>query len=404
MPSTLSPNMSLILPTVGQEPGPNWALDLNSSLSLVDQHNHAPGSGVQITPAGININTDLTLNSNNLVNVKSSRFTAQPSPLASGSDLGCIYVSGADLYYNDTIGNQVRLTIAGSVNGTPGSIGGLVAPATVTYVPANQVYIFQSNVNTSGSIDSGPITFRNNVTSSNGITLAPPTPLPGNYTITFPASTPASQKILTLDSAGNLAANYDVDNSTLTIASNTIKVANSGITQTQLANDSVGNAQLQDNSVSTNEIVDASVTRPKLVAVGQQESTSSGAAYSVTPKGSWVDITNLSVTITTTGRPVFICIQPDGTANDSFIATAAPAGAANIPGKLRFLRGASLVSQISFGTLTTGNSSSSYFAPSFYTLDAPAAGTYTYKVQGQTYNGVGYDFNPAYLKLVVYEL
>jgi hypothetical protein len=271
MPNTLSPNMSLILPTIGQEPGPNWAQDLNNSLSLLDQHNHAPGSGIQITPAGLDINSDLTFNGNNAVNLKSTRFISQISPLASGSDIGCVYVSGADLYYNDTLGNQVRLTISGAVNGTPGSIGGLVAPATVTYVPANQAYVFQSNVNTSGSIDAGPITFRNNTSLSNGITLAPPSPLPGNYTITFPASTPASQKILTLDAAGNLAANYDVDNSTLTIASNTIKVANSGITQTQLANDSVGTNQIIDGNVTasklantpiigTSQIVDGSVT------------------------------------------------------------------------------------------------------------------------------------------------
>jgi microcystin-dependent protein len=199
--------MSLILPTIGQEPGPNWAQDLNSSLSLVDQHNHASGSGVQITPAGLNINTDLTFNGNNAVNLKSTRFISQISPLASGSDIGCVYVSGADLYYNDTLGNQVRLTIAGAVNGTPGSIGGLVAPATVTYVPANQAYVFQSNVNTSGSIDSGPITLRNNTASSNGITLSPPSPLTGNYTITLPGSTPATTGIVEMSSTGTVSVN-----------------------------------------------------------------------------------------------------------------------------------------------------------------------------------------------------
>lgn len=205
MPNTLSPNMSLILPTIGQEPGPNWAQDLNSSLSLVDQHNHASGSGVQITPAGLNINTDLTFNGNNAVNLKSTRFVSQISPLSSGLDIGCVYVSGADLYYNDTLGNQVRLTIAGAVNGTPGSIGGLVAPATVTYVPANQAYVFQSNVNTSGSLDIGPVTIRNNTASSNGITIEPPTPLTGNYTITLPGSTPASTGIMQMSATGAIS-------------------------------------------------------------------------------------------------------------------------------------------------------------------------------------------------------
>jgi len=202
MPNTLTPNMSLILPTVGQEPGPNWALDINSSFSLIDQHNHSSGNGVQIGPSGLNINSDLSFIGNNATNLRSTRFSVQSSPLALASDIGCIYVSGSDLYYNDTLGNQVRLTIAGAVNGTPGSIGGLVAPASVTYVPGTQTYIFQSAVNTSGIIDSGPIILRNITAGSYGITLTPPSPLPSGYTITFPANAPASQGIVEMNSSG----------------------------------------------------------------------------------------------------------------------------------------------------------------------------------------------------------
>jgi microcystin-dependent protein len=202
MPNTLTPNMSLILPTVGQEPGPNWALDINSSFSILDQHNHSNGNGVQIIPSGLNINSDLTFLGNNATNLRSTRFSVQLSPLALASDIGCIYVSGADLYYNDTLGNQVRLTIAGAVNGTPGSIGGLIAPASVTYVPGNQTYVFQSAVNTSGSLDVGPLTIRNVTASSNGITITPPSPLASNYTITLPANAPASQGIVEMNSSG----------------------------------------------------------------------------------------------------------------------------------------------------------------------------------------------------------
>lgn len=207
MPSTLSPNMSLILPTVGQEPGPNWALDLNNSLSVVDQHNHSAGSGVQITPAGMNINSDLSILSNNLTNVKSTRYTAQIAPLGAGTDIGCVYVSGADLYYNDINGNQVRLTIAGAVNGTPGSIGGLVAPATATYVPANQAFVWQSSVDTPAYSDSGPVIIRNISALSNGITISPPAVLPSNYTITLPSAPPSSTAILEMGNTGIVTTN-----------------------------------------------------------------------------------------------------------------------------------------------------------------------------------------------------
>ena len=36
MSFTNSPNMNLPIPTVGGEPGPNYATDVNSSLTLVD--------------------------------------------------------------------------------------------------------------------------------------------------------------------------------------------------------------------------------------------------------------------------------------------------------------------------------------------------------------------------------
>src|SRR4051812_17947618 len=120
MSSTTSPNMNLLIPTVGSEPGPEYAQDVNDSLTLIDQHDHTPGHGVQINPDGMDISSDLTFNNHNLTNARSIRFSPQGSPLALAADLGCIYESGVDLYYNDGNGNQVRLTQSGSVAGTSG--------------------------------------------------------------------------------------------------------------------------------------------------------------------------------------------------------------------------------------------------------------------------------------------
>lgn len=131
-----------------------------------------------------------------------------------------------------------------------GNISGLVSPASVTYNSGSKTFTFQSAANTSGSIDGGPVTIRNNTASSNGITLSAPSPLASSYTITLPSSSPASKKIVTLDATGNLASGYDVDNSTLTIASNTIKVADSGIGQTQLADGSVTPQKLSSTTLS----------------------------------------------------------------------------------------------------------------------------------------------------------
>ncbi len=60
--SYLTPNMSLIVPVPGSQMGPDWANNLNSSLTILDQHSHVGGSGVQITPSAININTTLQMN------------------------------------------------------------------------------------------------------------------------------------------------------------------------------------------------------------------------------------------------------------------------------------------------------------------------------------------------------
>ena len=238
MPSTLSPNMSLILPTVGQEPGPNWALDLNSSLSLVDQHNHTSGSGVQITPAGMNINVDLPFSGNNATGLRSTRFDVQVSPLSGGLDIGCIYVSGQDLYYNDTLGNQVQLTASGAVNGTPGSIGNLIAPAAVTYVPANQTFVFQSNQTntTPAALDGGPVLIRNITAASNYIRLQANPVLPGNYSITLPSVLPASNSVLLLDNLGNVSTSLAL---TINSLSSTSISSTSASTSTLSASSSI---------------------------------------------------------------------------------------------------------------------------------------------------------------------
>lgn len=258
MPNTISPNMSLILPTVGQEPGPNWALDLNSSLSLVDQHNHAPGSGVQISPAGMNINTDLPFNGNNAISLKSIRFSSQVSPLAGGSDIGCLYVSGANLYYNDTLGNQIQMTAGGAVNGTPGSIGNLVAPAAVNYVPANQTFVFQSNQtnNTPGTLDIGNVLIRNMVAGGNYIQIQPNAVLPANYSLTLPSGLPASTSVLLLDNVGNIATSGTATalsvttlNSTNVNASNNVSIKNdTGLLQFKNTLDTVQFASLTGTS------------------------------------------------------------------------------------------------------------------------------------------------------------
>jgi hypothetical protein len=213
---TTSPNMQLIVPTVGVELGPTWAQDLNYNFQYVlDQHDHSIGAGVQITPSGLNINSDLTFQNNNLLFIRSGSFVSQPGVLSTQTTL---YVSGGNLYYNDNLGNQIQITNSGTVNVPPGIFPGLVAPASVAYNSISSSFIFQSNVNTPAILDVGPIIVRNLVANSFGITLQAPI-LTTDYTLTLPYL-PAVQSFMTLDAAGNIAAPWTVDNSTIKVVSN----------------------------------------------------------------------------------------------------------------------------------------------------------------------------------------
>ncbi len=354
MPDVISPNMSLIIPTVGQQPGPDYADNINASLSIIDSHNHSPGSGALITPQGIDINADLSVNTNNLISLLSARFTPQASPLAGAADLAAVYVSGADLYYNDTAGNQVRITQGGQVVGSSGSITGLLPPASAVFNAFTGTFTWQSDVNTAATMDSGPLVIRKTSASSAGITVSPSNSLASDYSIVLPAALPASQKFVTLDNSGNLLANWSPDNSTLEISSNLLQIKAGGVSTTQLADNSITAAKLQADSVTTVKILNANVTSAKiagsinLTGTATVDSTNiitTKTALGASPSIAYASITGSSgavaagqgITCTRTGTgaytigfsPVFIgtpfVLTPiTATNNRSIVCTAAP--------------------------------------------------------------------------------
>ena len=142
---------------------------------------------------------------NNLIQVKTVRFNAQGTPItASSPNLGCLYVSGVDLYYNDESGNQVRLTQAGAVSGTPGNIANLTSPASATFVSVGGTFVWQSAANTAATMDMGSIVIRDLTASANGVTIAAPLSLAAPYTLYLPAALPASNSFVTVSTAGAL--------------------------------------------------------------------------------------------------------------------------------------------------------------------------------------------------------
>lgn len=342
--------MNLTVPTVGTESGPAWATEINGDLSTIDSHNHSTGQGVPIQPNGMNINADLPFNDNNATEIKAARFQAQSVPIPnSGSDVGELYVSGNELYYNDvTGGHQIKMTTNGSVNGAAGTISGLPSGTASAAYNAG-VFTFEAATNTAANLDFASAVFRNSTVNSKGLTLQPPSAMAANITQTLPAIPGSSTSFMTMDTSGNM----------LTTAAYPLQ-------------------------------------RSGLAAVGQQVSSSTSifSTTSTTP----VAVTNLTVTITTTGRPVMIMIQGTGH-NAQIQATVTSTG--TIQANLYIYRG---VTEIGGGLLSTYSSSTAItiaVPPSIMLLDVPSAGTYTYTVQAEINTGTLYVVDCV---LVAYEL
>lgn len=250
---TLSPNMNLPVPIVGQSAGPQYALSIDNCMILIDAHNHSPGYGVQINPNGIDINSDLPFNNNNLITARSVRFTPQSAVLSFTPDVGCLYEVVNDLYYNDGLGNNIRLTQAGSIAGTSGSIANLVAPASATYVSLTQTIVFQSDTNVAANLDAGFIILRTAAASSPGLTLSAPASIASDYSIALPLL-PVTTLPVQLDSSGNMSTGQI----------QTAQIANAAITTPLIADANVTTAKIADAAVTTPKIADANITLAKL--------------------------------------------------------------------------------------------------------------------------------------------
>lgn len=353
MPNTISPNMGLIVPGVGTELGPAWANDLNADLGILDQHDHSAGQGAQITPNGLNINSQLSMNSNDLTAVHAITYDNLLTPLPGSSPyLTTTYFSGGELYVNDAVGNMVQITNAGSVNSGAGSITGLPSgTASASYSSGGQKFIWQSATSTSAGMDNGPVTIREQVAGANGVTIQSPSSLAASYSLTFPAALPGSTSFATIDTSGNIGASISTSQ---------------GITQSNLANNSVGTAQIIDQNV-TQAKLQARATGATVGTGGFAVSASSGA-FSTT--GGLV--TNFDITITTTGRPVVIGIMSDGTGNSSWLGM-------DYAGYFRLNRDGV---EISRQYLQTDVGAAPILVPSssMTFIDIVAAGTYNYKL------------------------
>lgn len=374
--------MSLDLPVVGPAgtAGPDWATMLNAALTLIDSHNHLSGKGDSIPIGGIVINEDINVNSYNVKTVRSLRMNNNAAALALATDLGCVYQSGGNLYFNNASGTPVQITSGAGLNlSSVGTIGGDygTAPASVIYTASALAYSFFSSSGVPGYLNAGPVSIYDPTAGGKRIQLKAASGLAADFALTLPTSYGTSGQIITADGLG--ACNFGQASSA--------GIADSAIIASKIATDAVETAKIKNGNV----------TRAKLEAVGQQLSSTSAGENIVS--GTLVDVTNLSVTITTTGRPVYITLI----AADADLANIVIAGSvANIFATMALLRDSTEIKKDEMGpAVARGASYYLKMAPGRLShIDIVGAGTYTYKVQAATSGTVTF----SNVKLLAYEL
>lgn len=147
------------------------------------------------------------------------------------------------------------------------------------------------------------------------------------------------------------------------------------------------------------------IARTSGTTVGVGGVAKSGSSGNYTrANGAEGDVTNLSVTITTTGRPVWVGVIHDGDVNTSYFSISNTTNF-TFTGTAYIYRDAT---QIAEHGLTAGDNSANTASLSggvgtFYTVDFPAAGTYTYKVAAHS-DGGNTTLTLSYVRLVAYEL
>lgn len=208
--------------------------------------------------------------------------------------------------------------------------------------------------------------------------------------------------ILADDIATGAVTNTKLDSTPGSEAVSTSTIRNQAITNAKIQINTIGQDRIGSNAVGTDELINGNVTRAKLEAVGQQISASSGNFGC----NSETDVTNFSLTITTSGRPVVIGMMPDGSSNRSRIQCIESSGN-TAQADVRLYRNGGFVSRFNMMQAANGITTNTQSLPPgcIIYVDNIGAGTYTYKFTLASTNPTGSTAaNVQYCKMYVFEL
>lgn len=172
-----------------------------------------------------------------------------------------------------------------------------------------------------------------------------------------------------------------VDDVGIEIDGNTLQLKDDGVTTAKIDDDAVTTAKILNANVTTAKIADGNVTPAKLSASNTVVSASDSGAFSTASTSTaGVAVTNLSVSITTTGRPVEITMKSNSTTSYDIPGLEA---SGSLTGFIFFYRDATMLSVETASQGETSPCSSVSF------IETPAAGTYTYTVRAGLFLGSG---------------
>lgn len=218
MPTSPTPNMGLILPTLSGDLG-EWDDLLNEALGeRVDEHDHSSGKGVKVTPAGLNIDRPLSFAGHAALNLGAAQLAPVPASSMAGVNRA-LWVSDADneLYYRNHAGTDVQITTGGTLNvSIVGGIGGdySTVGALLSFDDATHRYLAQQQGSPRpwagialGNLD----LYEQAAGIVHRVRLQSPSALAASYALTLPSALPASTQLLQVSSAGALTASNSID-------------------------------------------------------------------------------------------------------------------------------------------------------------------------------------------------
>ncbi len=114
--------MNLTLPIVTTTLGPEWATELNTVITSIDEHDHTSGKGTKVPTNGLNINSNLTFNDHRATNLDATQYKSLGAALTGAANANAVHVSSGDLYFTNGSGTPVQITSGGALPTTPGAV------------------------------------------------------------------------------------------------------------------------------------------------------------------------------------------------------------------------------------------------------------------------------------------